>query len=94
VSACLCLSVCPYVSFFPQLLKSYRCFLAFACCVVSVYVDVPNIQAREEILTTQARKLKFADDVSLRRVAQDPRCGPPCVCVCVCVCVLCGVYEC
>eukprot|EP00041_Stephanoeca_diplocostata_P020896 m.477799 g.477799 ORF g.477799 m.477799 type:complete len:319 (+) comp21689_c0_seq5:702-1658(+) len=36
-----------------------------------VYVDVPNAEAREEILHTQTRKLLLADDVNLGTIASD-----------------------
>lgn len=47
------------------------CSLACPCQDKLVYVDVPNAEAREEILRTQTRKLLLADDVNLRVIASD-----------------------
>jgi ribosome biogenesis ATPase len=39
-----------------------------------VYVDIPSVAARAEILQTHTRKLSLAADVDLEALARDPRC--------------------
>lgn len=39
-----------------------------------MFVDLPNAEAREEILATHMRHLKVEAGVSAKTFAQDPRC--------------------
>lgn len=39
-----------------------------------LYVDLPNLQEREEILRTVTRTTPLDEDVDLAKLAADPRC--------------------